>query len=101
MDRRLINILLISIAAIMLLTWTFSGSITGHVSYSLDSSEPYCKFVTMDLCCFEVQKMLKCEVTSNDLDYTCYNLKEGNKYYLNSKAFNYCLKEGYDVKKAN
>jgi len=107
---RAINILLLIVAAFLLMTWIFSGSTTGFVSYSLSSEEPKCKFISsddyahdienLDLCCFEIQKMLKCEEIEGDFDYVCYNLKEGNRYYINSKTFNYCLKEGYDIRKA-
>jgi len=85
--------------------WVFSGSITGYFSYSLDSSEPRCLFISadgdsseiedIDLCCSEIQNLLVCEETDDSFDYICYNLKEGNNYYINSKTYNYCLKESY------
>ena len=109
---RIANVLLLLVAAFLLMTWVFSGSITGQVSYTMSCAEPECRFISaddfsneienIDLCCFEIQKMLTCEkIYDSEFDYLCYNIKEGNKYYLNSKAFNYCLKEGYDLEKAN
>ena len=45
---RVINIALLMVAAILLMTWVFSGSITGQVSYTMDGAEPECKFISAD-----------------------------------------------------
>lgn len=107
---RIVNIFLLIIAAFLLIIIAFPNSTTGSFSFIINSEEPRCKYISADyevndikdtnLCCFEIQKMLKCEKTQGDFDYVCYNLKEGNKYYINSKTYTYCLKEGYDIKKA-
>ncbi|MBD3262819.1 hypothetical protein GF374_00375 [Candidatus Woesearchaeota archaeon] len=107
--HRSVNIILLIVAAFILMTWVFSGTTTGYVGYKLNSEQAKCRFMSaddmsneikdIDLCCYEIQKMITCEEidSSEEYDYICYNLKEGNKYYLNSKAFNYCIKEEYDV----
>jgi len=104
---RLVNIGLITLLAIIFLLWIFSSSTTGYFSYLTNSEEPKCKFISsdltshdiknIDLCCFEIQKMIHCDRIHSDYDYVCYNSEEGNKYYLNSKTYSYCLKEGYDI----
>lgn len=104
-NKNAINVTLVVLAAVVLMI-ALSGSITGFVSHPGDISEPECRFETADgessfisntdLCCFEIQKLLKCEEIDN-FDHVCYNTEDGAKYYLNNNAYNFCLKQGYDI----
>jgi len=84
------------------------GSLAGNVIYTLDFSNPKCYFsyvgelnsIPIDMCCNELVQQFACEPAElNGFDFKCYVSKTSDAYYLiNSKASNYCKKEGYDVK---
>lgn len=104
---KLINIILI-ILSIVLVINIFSPlhTITGEVVYRLDFSEPKCTFYNgeeyieiedIEQCCYDIQKQLICEQRNSFIE--CYIIKTRTRYLINSKTFNYCKKEGYDVEK--
>ena len=84
------------------------SNLTGNIIYILDFSNPKCYFsyagesnpIPIDMCCHELEQQLACESAElKGFDFRCYISKTSDVYYLiNSKASNYCKKEGYDVK---
>jgi len=108
MELRTINIILVLIVVILAVSLIPFSTITGNIAYDLDSSDPVCYFsnsgetseIPMDLCCPEIQKQFTCKpLNSDNFDLKCYISESSPRFYLiNNKAFNYCKKEGYDVK---
>ena len=100
---RLINIgLLIAICFLLINIFSPINTIVGKVVYTLDSSEPSCRFnnmgeqnpIPIDKCCIEVEKQLVCHRNQEGLK--CFTSPEPY-YELNQKAYKYCITEGYDV----
>mgnify|MGYP001569977191 CR=1 FL=1 len=106
---RIINLVLVLLSLILLVNLFFPlKTITGNFIYSLDKTEPLCYFkngneinkIPLESCCLEVLKSLKCENSNeNSLDFKCLNYEGSQKFFLlNSKALNFCKKEGYYAK---
>ncbi|MFA5141447.1 MAG: hypothetical protein WC471_00570 [Candidatus Woesearchaeota archaeon] len=98
---RLLNVGLAIVSILLLLNLYYPlNSITGNIAYEMDSSEPYCSYgdaeISVDVCCVEMSKQLEC-VESEGL-FSCYTDSVDRSYILNSKAYMYCEKEGYDGK---
>lgn len=76
----------------------------GQAQYLLDKEEPLCavswkeEFTVwgdLDRCCLEARKQLECRrEPQGDFDWAC-STGEGMKYWLNSKAYNYCRQQPY------
>ena len=109
---RIANIILIIVAILLILNMFIPlKPVTGGVVYSLDNSEPACLYVRgedstnitdIDLCCSEIQKLLKCEdITDPNYDKICYTSKNPGEqhYFINSKTYNYCIINGFAVEK--
>lgn len=105
---KIINLILVVLCVVLAinLIWPIDKA-TGNLVYALDSSEPRCSFsntgdlneVPLAVCCGEIQKMAACsKINRMVFDFRCYHSRNSEYYYLvNSKAMNYCQKEGYDV----
>ena len=101
---RIINIALF-IIAITLIIFTISQKNVGNfilgnsIVENIEPTNLECNFngneIPIDLCCPQIERQLRC-IQEND-NIKCYTLEE-NSYYINSQTFNYCKKEGYDVK---
>lgn len=105
---KIINIVLLGTSIVLILNLIQPiSTITGNMIYTLDSSQAQCYFynlnetneIQLDRCCYEIQKQLTCQSMDENNELKCYTSKSSERYYLiNQKAFNYCKKEGYDVK---
>jgi len=105
---KIINITLLGIAIVLILNLIQPiGTIVANIIYTLDTSQPQCYFynsgeineIQVDRCCYEIQKQLACQSIGKNRELKCYTSGSSERYYLiNQKAFNYCKKEGYDVK---
>ncbi len=105
---RVINIILILVALILIINLLIPlKTITTNAIYSLGREEPQCyfinkegkNFIPLSNCCVEIQKQLKCEYSFATLEFKCFTSEKSGKYYLlNSKALNFCKKEGYYAK---
>ncbi|UZE94005.1 MAG: hypothetical protein IB618_00295 [Candidatus Pacearchaeota archaeon] len=105
-----INIILILLVIILAINLIYPlNSVTGDMIYNLDMSSPKCYFQNVDelgeisdinRCCYELQKQLNCKkIDSENFDLYCYISESSDySYLINYKIFNYCKKEGYDVK---
>lgn len=104
---RLINTILIILSLALIINIFYPlNAISGLAVYRLDFSQPKCTFYNgeeyieiddIEQCCYDLQKQLICE--QRDPFIECYVTKTGTSYIINSKTFNYCKKEGYDVEK--
>lgn len=106
---RAINIILAVLAIILIVNLIQPiTEITGNLIYNIDTDVPKCYFnnsgelheIPIDRCCYETQKQLTCRSLDSQVSVLkCYTSETSGRYYLiNYKAFNYCKKEGYDVK---
>lgn len=106
-----VNLVLLVVVLLLALNLVMPlNSITGSITYALDSSTPKCQFtnegkvydVPTDVCCHEIQKQLTCkDLPAEKLDLKCFVSEASGMYYvINQKVFNYCQKEGYYVKRA-
>ncbi len=76
----------------------------GQAQYLLDKEEPLCAvnwkeelttWNDLDRCCLEARKQLGCRREhKDDYDWVC-RTGDGVKYWLNSKAYNYCRQQPY------
>lgn len=106
---KIINIALIILAIVLIVNLIQPiSTITGNLIYNLDIPQPLCYFynsgelnaIPIDICCYEIQKKLICKsIDTEEFDLKCYTSEASGRYYLiNHKTFNYCKREGYDVK---
>lgn len=120
---KLVNFILFIIVVSLIITLSIQPNpiknfvkqdILTNFYFKLDTSEPKCYFsksegnineiLDVNRCCYELQKQLICKKIENNhvikgSDIECYTSLNSWKYFVNSKTFNYCIIEGYDVKK--
>jgi hypothetical protein len=103
-QKRVLMVLNVSLGlvAVLLLLNLFDVQLPnlGQTQYLLDSDEPLClvgwqaefnEWNDLNACCLEARKQLGC---SSDSDgWMCQTGSDGIKYWLNSKAYNYCTQQ--------
>ena len=104
---KIINIVLAVFIVLLVINLIYPiDTIMGNFIYRLDTSEPECYFINAGMpnkipiasCCYELHSQLTCEKIRGEADYACYTSKTSGIYYLvNSKALNFCKKEGYYI----
>ena len=100
-----VNVILTITAVLLLINLLYPlKSVTAWAVYELDTEEPTCTFynkedsvnLNIEQCCYDIQNQLKCEKDQSLIN--CYTKKDSVKFEVNSKTFNYCKKQGFDIK---